>query len=95
MKSNKTKIDELEEVLLLAYEMELIDSISIRKDYITVKLVESDNSTEILHKLARHIKEKYPQVKHFHIRRSNRELQIYHYRWLEHTMRLDKEEKTP
>lgn len=95
MKPKKTKIDELEEVFILAYEMDLIDHVAIRKDYITIRLSECDNSTEILHKLTEHIKEKYPQVKHFHVRRAKRELQIYHYRWLEHTMRLDKEENTP
>jgi hypothetical protein len=95
MKSKKTKIDELEEVFLLAYEMELIESVSIRKDYITIKLVETADAVTTLNKLAEHIKKNYPQVKHFHIRRAAREIQIYHYRWLEHTMRLVKEENTP
>ena len=95
MKSKKTKIDELEEVFLLAYEMELIESVSIRKDYITIKLVESEGVAATLNKMAEHIKKNYPQVKHFHIRRAAREIQIYHYRWLEHTMRLIKEENTP
>jgi hypothetical protein len=95
MKSNKTKIDELEEIFLLAYEMELIESVNIRKDSITIKLVESEGTATTLNKLANHIKKNYPQVKHFHIRRAAREIQIYHYRWLEHTMRLIKEENTP
>ncbi len=95
MKTIKTKIDELEEIFVLAYEMDLIESVFIRKDYITIKLVESEHVVDTMTKLAQYIKQNYPQVKHFHIRRAVRELQIYHYRWLEHTMKLQKEENTP
>lgn len=95
MKNKKTKIDHLEEVFHLAHDLNLIEWIDIKKDYLTIKLCDTEKSTEILHKLTEHIRKNYPEVKHFHIRRSARELQIYHYRWLEHKKRLEKQEKTP
>lgn len=95
MKNGRSKIDDLEEIFILAYEMDLIESVLIRKDDITIKLSKSDHVVETLNKLASHIKQMYPQVKHFHVRRSSRELQIFHYRWIEHLSRLEKEENKP
>lgn len=92
---NRSQIDQLEEIFMKALDMELVEDVQLKKDYIIVKLHESKRPIKTLHELADHIRKNYPEVKYFHFNRSTLELQIYHFRWLKHTTKSKDDEETP
>lgn len=83
----------LENILMGAYEKNLVEQVCLTGDYIKVVLRDTNNGHDTLIELTEYIKKNFSGVRYFQIDLLNLTFNIYHFNELRRAQRLAEQEK--
>jgi 5,10-methylenetetrahydrofolate reductase len=86
-------LSHLENILMDAYEKNLVEQVCLRGDYIKVVLHDTNNGHDTLIELTNYIKKNFSCVRYFQIDLLRLTFNIYHFNELRRTQRLSEQEK--
>lgn len=90
-----SSIKDLENILMDAYEQNLVDFVHAAPDYIKVVLRDTENAQETLLELTDYMKKNFPDVRYFHIDLIRLTFSVYHFDELKTAQRLADDECKP